>query len=62
MDAFSPEQYASLRTFFETAEPQCLRAGAPGAPVPDSALNHDLFPRDEYFLNNPDAEVRPPAC
>jgi spermidine synthase/fucose permease len=61
-DGFSPEQYERLRTFLATAEPQCLRAGEPGPPVPDDALNRDLFPRDEYFLNNSDAVVRPPAC
>jgi spermidine synthase len=61
-DGFSPEQYERLRTFLATAEPQCLRAGEPGAPVPEDALNRDLFPRDEYFLNNPDAVSRAPAC
>lgn len=61
-DAFSPEQYASMRQFFETAQPVCLRAGGPVAPIPDHDVNRDLFPRDEYFLNNADPAERPPAC
>ena len=61
-DAFSPEQYASMRQFLENAQPLCLRNGQPPAPVADDAVNHDLFPRDEYFLNNDDAVERPAAC
>jgi spermidine synthase len=61
-DAFSPEQYASMRQFLETATPQCLRNGQPATPVPADAINEDLFPRDEYFLNNQDPLERPPAC
>jgi predicted membrane-bound spermidine synthase len=61
-DAFSPEQYASLREFLEAVQPQCLRAGGEPVPLPDEGLNRDLFPRDEYFLNNSDAAERPPAC
>jgi spermidine synthase len=61
-DAFSPEQYASMRQFLETAQPQCLRNGSPPHPVPADAINRDLFPRDEYFLNNDDALERPAAC
>jgi hypothetical protein len=30
--------------------------------VSDDAVNHDLFPRDEYFLNSDDAVERPAAC
>lgn len=61
-DAFSPEQFARLRDFLETAEPQCLRDGEPGEPLPSGSINRDLFPRDEYFLNNTAPKVRPPAC
>ena len=61
-DAFSPEQFASMRQFLETVQPQCLRAAEEIPPVPDDALNRDLFPRDEYFLNNGDAPERPAVC
>jgi spermidine synthase len=58
----TPEQAASLRGFFAAPTPLCARAGPPTAPVGDHQLNHDLFPRDEYFLNNPDVvAVRPPC-
>jgi spermidine synthase len=61
-DAFSPEQYASMRQFLETAVPQCLRSGGAAGSLPDDAVNRDLFPRDEYFLNNRDPIERAPAC
>ncbi len=61
-DAFSPAQYESMRQFLETTTPQCLRNGEPAAPVPDASVNRDLFPRDEYFLNNGDPDERPPSC
>ncbi len=48
-----PERLASIREFLATAEPVALRWGAPFAGVPGSHVNRDLFPRDEYFLNNP---------
>jgi len=48
-----PERLASIREFLATAQPVALRWGAPFAEVPPSHVNHDLFPRDEYFLNNP---------
>jgi spermidine synthase len=58
----TPEQAASLRGFFAAPTPICARAGPPTGPVADNQLNHDLFPRDEYFLNNPDVvPVRPPC-
>jgi spermidine synthase len=60
--AFSPEQHASIREFAATVQPQCLRAGAEIPEVADDQLNHDLFPRDEYFLNNDDAGWRPTSC
>ena len=61
-DAFSPPQYASMRQFLETATPQCLRNGQPLTPVPPEAVNRDLFPRDEYFLNNQTPVERPSGC
>ncbi len=62
-DRYSPEQYESLRAFLDTAVPECLRDGSPAPTVPDDALNRDLEPRDEYFLNNEvNVARRPPAC
>lgn len=49
----SPEVAASAKTFFETAQPVCPITPANIDPVTDQNLiNRDLFPRDEYFLNN----------
>jgi spermidine synthase len=61
-DAYSPEQHARLRQFAETVQPQCLRAGGEAPDVPDDQLNHDLFPRDEYFLNNAHAAWPGSSC
>jgi spermidine synthase len=48
----SPAVAASARTFFETTVPLCPLDPTKIQPVTDDAiLNHDLFPRDEYFLN-----------
>lgn len=61
--AFSPEQAGSLRAFLSDAQVQCLKDGGPAEPVPDSWVNTDLRPRDEYFLNNStDVPERAPAC
>jgi predicted membrane-bound spermidine synthase len=53
--AFPPAQVASITRFLTTVEP--VRIGSVPTPVPltDHDLNHDLAPRDEYFLNNPGA-------
>jgi hypothetical protein len=49
----SPEMLASTNTFFETVNPDCpLDPSKIEVPASDDVLNHDLFPRDEYFLNN----------
>jgi spermidine synthase len=51
--ALSPQQRASLERFFEHAELTHVRRGEPrAASTPESALNRDLHPRDEYFLND----------
>ena len=55
-DAFPPAQRARLRDFLATVEPVCAADGAEPGPVPGDAVNLDLEPRDEYFLNQP-AEV-----
>lgn len=53
-------QAESLRRYVSTVEPVTYRAGAGLAPVPDAHLNHDLAPRDEYFLNSsPLVPIRP---
>jgi len=51
--SFSRAQAQSIERFLETIEPVVVRDGGPPAPVEDTRLNHDLMPRDEYFLNNP---------
>lgn len=48
----SPAVAASAQRFFETTAPLCPLDPTKIQPVDDDAiLNHDLFPRDEYFLN-----------
>lgn len=49
---FSPPRVASITQFLTTVEP--VKIGSAGLPVElaESDLNHDLAPRDEYFLNN----------
>ncbi len=49
--SFSPGQQTALGAFYETAVPQVVRRGEP-LPAPPAGLNRDLFPRDEYFINN----------
>jgi hypothetical protein len=46
---FSPAQAASLLQFLSTVEPGEVSVVRR---IPDDGLNHDLAPRDEYFLNN----------
>jgi spermidine synthase len=48
----SPEQQASLGRFLEHAQLTHVRSGEPLAPAPETELNRDLHPRDEYFLND----------
>lgn len=48
----SAEQATSIRTFFEQAVPTCVVTPEWIRPARPEQLNSDLFPRDEYFLNN----------
>ena len=48
----SPEQRASLGRFLVHAQLTPVRRGGPRAAVPETQLNRDLHPRDEYFLND----------
>ena len=50
---FSPSQTESIQDFLAVVEPVVVRDGRLPAVVGDADLNHDLMPRDEYFLNNP---------
>jgi spermidine synthase/MFS family permease len=51
--ALLPEQRSSLERFLEHAKLTHVRRGEPRAqPTPESELNRDLHPRDEYFLND----------
>jgi spermidine synthase len=47
-----PRQQGSLTEWLRTAAPQPLAAEAPGG-VEERLMNRDLFPRDEYFLQQP---------
>lgn len=53
---FSPAQAASLLEFLSTVEPGEVSVVRR---IGDDGLNHDLAPRDEYFLNNsPNVQIR----
>lgn len=57
--AFSPALASSLERFFAGVEPVPVPAPAE---VAEEELNRDLFPRDEYFLNNPLTRYARPPC
>jgi hypothetical protein len=62
-DAFSPAQAASLEAYLAAAVVECLADGDPLPPVPPEAINRDLRPRDEYFVNDPgQVAERAPSC
>lgn len=53
---FSPAQAASLLNFLSTVEPGEVSVVRR---IGEDGLNHDLAPRDEYFLNNsPSVQIR----
>ncbi len=51
----------SIRKVLGEAQPVPLRTGEMTGRVGDDHVNRDLFPRDEYFLNNPVAVPRRPV-
>lgn len=61
-DAFGAAQRERLREFFTTVEPGCAADGEPTGAVPADAVNRDLEPRDEYFLNQPGAVATRRPC
>jgi spermidine synthase len=48
-----PERLESIRRILTTVEPATLSWGTLAGAASEEHLNRDLFPRDEYFLNNP---------
>ncbi len=51
--SFNPQQARRLVEFFENEKPlRRLRERGRVAALPEERFNHDLHPRDEYFLNN----------
>ena len=51
--SFNPGQSASLEAFLRAAVPQVARDGEELGRADADDVNRDLFPRDEYFINNP---------
>ncbi|MCU0270587.1 MAG: fused MFS/spermidine synthase [Acidimicrobiales bacterium] len=49
--ALPAREAALVEEFFATARPECIVDGVPAGTVAEDALNRDLFPRDEYFIN-----------
>jgi spermidine synthase len=49
---FAADQRRRLRAFLASPNPTCVRRGSPPPASPPEAVNTDLHPRDEYFLNN----------
>jgi spermidine synthase len=56
------EQLERMQEFFRTVEVGCLADGGEQPATPDDRRNHDLHPRDEYFLNNPPQVPGPQTC
>ena len=52
MGTFSATQQAALQAFMCGLTVTCEANGANAPAAPEHLLNRDLFPRDEYFLNN----------
>jgi hypothetical protein len=49
----APQQRATLDWYFARGVLTHVRRGEPrSGPTPESQLNRDLHPRDEYFLND----------
>lgn len=56
------ERRARVADFFRTAEVTCIADGV-ARPLDDpAAINRDLRPLDEYFLNNPEQATRRATC
>ena len=51
-DRFRSAQVDSIISSLTKSHQECLRDGSPIDGFPSKATNHDLHPRDEYFLNN----------
>ncbi len=51
-----------LQEFFRAAEVRCVADGSARPDLDGSALNRDLHPRDEYFLNNAESAPRRVSC
>ncbi len=50
-EAYTPGQRAALQGFVANLVPTCVANGSLTV-APNELVNRDLFPRDEYFLNN----------
>ena len=59
--AMRPEQRERLKGYVQTVEPTCLVDGVV-LDVGGSLVNRDLFPRDEYFLNQRPAAAVASVC
>lgn len=60
-DVFTASQRQAVEEFYASARPVCFVRGEP-VDSPGEALNRDVFPRDEYFLNNAFAVPAPQRC
>lgn len=61
-ESYLDPQRARLEQFLRDAPEICVRDGARLTGAPHRQKNHDLRPRDEYFLNNRDAPDLATAC
>ncbi|MGQ0616690.1 MAG: fused MFS/spermidine synthase [Acidimicrobiia bacterium] len=60
-DVFTSGQRRAVEEFYASAQPVCYVGGQP-VDSAGEALNRDVFPRDEYFLNNTFAVPAPQRC
>jgi spermidine synthase len=51
-ESFAAPQRASLGSVIAESVRRCIADGRRAAGLPSDAVNHDLRPRDEYFMNN----------
>jgi spermidine synthase len=61
-ESFTPAQRSSLDVVIAGAVPRCIADGILATGLPGDAVNRDLRPRDEYFMNNDRTPPELVAC
>jgi len=61
-ESFTAQQRASLGSVIAESVRRCIADGQRANGLPSDAVNHDLRPRDEYFMNNDRTPPELVAC